>query len=96
MLSRRQFLSRFFVAVPLAPLAATPGLLERCLAWLSKWCQPRRVWHKLMTRRFTKDVDELRTWKMDIRAVLSDNAIKDMMDEDERTYWQYLGIRGST
>jgi hypothetical protein len=49
-----------------------------------------------MTPRFTKDVDELRTWKMDIRAVLSDNAIKDMMDEDERTYWQYLGIRGST
>lgn len=36
---------------------------------------------RIVTPRFTKDVDELRTWVMDIRQVLSDNAIKDMLAE---------------
>lgn len=38
---------------------------------------------RIMTPRFTKDVDELRTWVMDIRQVLSDNAIKDMLAEED-------------
>lgn len=38
---------------------------------------------RITTPRFTKDVDELRTWIMDIRQVLSDNAIKDMMAEED-------------
>lgn len=38
---------------------------------------------RIMTPRFTKDVDELRTWIMDIRQVLSDNAIKDMLAEED-------------
>jgi len=38
---------------------------------------------RIVTPRFTKDVDELRTWVMDIRQVLSDNAIKDMMAEED-------------
>lgn len=33
--------------------------------------------------RFIKDVDELRTYHMDIRQVLSDNSLKDMMAEDD-------------
>ena len=32
----------------------------------------------------TKDIDELRTWDMDIRQVLSDNAIKDMLADEEQ------------
>jgi hypothetical protein len=38
---------------------------------------------RIVTPRFTKDVDELRTWTMDIRQVLSDNAIKDMLAEED-------------
>jgi hypothetical protein len=38
---------------------------------------------RITTPRFTKDVDELRTWIMDIRQVISDNAIKDMLAEED-------------
>lgn len=38
---------------------------------------------RIVTPRFTKDADELRTWVMDIRQVLSDNAIKDMLAEED-------------
>lgn len=38
---------------------------------------------RIVTPRFTKDVDELRTWVMDIRQVLSDNAIKDVLAEED-------------
>jgi hypothetical protein len=38
---------------------------------------------RTVSPRFQKDVDELRSWKMDIRQVLSDNAIKDMMAEED-------------
>lgn len=38
---------------------------------------------RILSPKFTKDVDELRTWIMDIRQVLSDNAIKDMLAEED-------------
>jgi len=41
------------------------------------------MFDRILTPRFTKDVDELRTWIMDIRQVLSDNAIKDMLAEED-------------
>jgi hypothetical protein len=41
---------------------------------------------RITTPRFTKDVDELRTWIMDIRQVLSDNAIKDMLAEEDSKF----------
>lgn len=41
------------------------------------------VFDRIATPRFTKDVVELRTWIMDIRQVLSDNAIKDMLAEED-------------
>jgi hypothetical protein len=41
------------------------------------------MFDRIVTPRFTKDVDELRTWVMDIRQVLSDNAIKDMLAEED-------------
>jgi hypothetical protein len=68
---------------------------------------------KLITPRFTKDVDELRTWGCkskpgdcpegvnivlweafnrvlpgDFRSILSDNAIKDMMAEEDAKFIQ--------
>jgi hypothetical protein len=38
---------------------------------------------RILSPKFTKDTDELRTWIMDIRQVLSDNAIKDMLAEED-------------
>lgn len=38
---------------------------------------------RIVTPKFTKDVDELRTWHMDIRQILSDNAIKDMLATED-------------
>ncbi len=43
----------------------------------------RVFFDRITTPRFTKDVDQLRTWVMDIRQVLSDNAIKDMLAEED-------------
>jgi hypothetical protein len=41
------------------------------------------IFQRIATPKFTKDVDELRTYDMDIRQVLSDNAIKDMLAEED-------------
>ena len=41
------------------------------------------MFDRITTPKFTKDVDELRTWHMDIRQVFSDNAIKDMLAEKD-------------
>lgn len=43
----------------------------------------RVMFDRIVTPRFTKDVDELRNYTMDIRQVLSDNAIKDMLAEED-------------
>ncbi len=47
---------------------------------------------RIVTPRFTKDVDELRTWIMDIRQVLSDNAIKDMLAEEDGKFLRACDI----
>jgi hypothetical protein len=40
---------------------------------------------KISTREFTKNIDELRTYKTDIKAVITDNALKDIQTlEDSR------------
>jgi len=41
---------------------------------------------RIATPRFYKDVDELRTWNMDIRQVLSDNSIRDMLAEEDSKF----------
>jgi hypothetical protein len=46
----------------------------------------RVAFDRIVTPRFTKDVDELRTYVMDIRQVLSDNAIKDMLAEEDSKF----------
>lgn len=44
----------------------------------------RVMFDRIMTPRYQKDVSELRTYVMDIRQVLSDNSIKDMLYEEDR------------
>jgi hypothetical protein len=60
----------------------------------------RVAFDRIVTPRFTKDVDELRTYVMDIRQVLSDNAIKDMLAEEDSKFMTacdaILGAAGST
>lgn len=55
---------------------------------------------RIQTRRFVKDVDELRTYMMDIRSVVSDNAIKDMLVIEDSSFFSsvdsFLGSVGST
>lgn len=46
----------------------------------------RVLFDRIVTPRFTKDIDQLRTWVMDIRQVLSDNAIKDMLAEEDSKF----------
>ena len=43
----------------------------------------RVMFERILTPKFTKDVDELRTYNMDIRQVLSDNSIKDILAEED-------------
>ena len=60
----------------------------------------RVMFDRIVTPRFTKDVDELRTYVMDIRQVLSDNAIKDMLAEEDSKFLAAvntaIGTVGST
>jgi hypothetical protein len=46
----------------------------------------RVAFDRIMSTRFQKDVDELRTYHIDIRQVLSDNSIKDMLAEEDRKF----------
>jgi hypothetical protein len=52
---------------------------KRQLVWLRAhpWKTPTR----LVTPRFTKSVDELRTWTMDLRKVLSSSSLKEPVRE---------------
>lgn len=43
----------------------------------------RVMFDRILTPRFTKDVDALRTYDMDIRQILSDNSIKDLLAEED-------------
>jgi hypothetical protein len=43
----------------------------------------RVMFDRILTPKFVKDVDELRTYDMDIRQILSDNSIKDMLAEED-------------
>jgi len=43
----------------------------------------RVMFQRIMTPRFLKDINELRTYDQDIRQILSDNALKDMQAEED-------------
>lgn len=46
----------------------------------------RVTFARISTRRFFKDVNELRTYEMDIRQVISDNSIKDILAEEDSKF----------
>lgn len=46
----------------------------------------RVLFERILGTRFTKDVDELRTYDMDIRQVLSDSSIKNMAAEKDSKF----------
>jgi hypothetical protein len=46
----------------------------------------RVYFSRIVTPRFVKDIDTLRTWTMDIRQVLADNSIKDMLAEEDSKF----------
>lgn len=48
----------------------------------------RVQFNRILTPNFTKDVDQLRTWVMDIRQVMTDNAIKDMLGEEDNNWFK--------
>ena len=55
------------------------------------------IFHKLTTPEFVKNIDELRTYKAEIRAIIADNALKDLHTEDDTQFIKYLDrIVGST
>lgn len=67
-------------AALMVPFATTP---------LSRYIRGPRyrvMFARIQTPRFVKDVTELRTYQMDIRQVISDNAIKDMLAEEDTKF----------
>jgi hypothetical protein len=46
----------------------------------------RVTFNRILSPRATKDVEELRTYVLDIRQVLSDNMIKDMLAEEDSKF----------
>jgi len=52
----------------------------------NRWIRGRRyrvMFDRILTPRFTKDVAELLTYDLDIRQILSDNSIKDLLAEED-------------
>ena len=45
---------------------------------------------KIVTPEFTKNIDELRTYKSDLRGVVTDNALKDMHTEEDSRFVKNL------
>jgi hypothetical protein len=52
----------------------------------------RVMFERILSPRFMTDVDDLRTWVMDIRQVLSDNAVKDMLAEEDSKFIAAINI----
>jgi len=42
---------------------------------------------RIVTSRYSKDIDELRNYHMDLRQVVSDNSIKDMLAEEDAKFF---------
>ena len=67
---------------PESPPATSVPFVSTPLTRYIKGRRFRVMFQRVQTPRFTKDVDELRTYKnIDIRQVLSDNSLKDLQKE---------------
>ncbi|RKX22366.1 MAG: hypothetical protein DRP45_11460 [Candidatus Zixiibacteriota bacterium] len=68
---------------PNSPAAVSIPFATQPFARYIKAPRYRIMFDRISTPRFMKDVDELRTYDMDIRQILSDNAVKDMLAEED-------------
>lgn len=69
----------------------SPGAMQlpystQPVEWIFYGSKYRVLFARYATHRFEKDVDELRTYQMDIRQIISDNAIKDMLAEEDSKF----------
>jgi hypothetical protein len=69
----------------------SPGAISVPFAQLpkAKWMRGKRyrvLFDRIQSHKATIDVDELRTWRMDLRQVVSDDYIKDIAQEKDRKF----------
>lgn len=69
----------------------SPGAVSVPFAQLpkAKWMRGKRyrvLFDRIISHKATIDVDELRTWRMDLRQVISDDYIKDIAYEKDRKF----------
>lgn len=87
---------------PESPPATSVPFVSTPLTRYIKGKRFRVMFQRILTPKFTKDVDELRTYKnIDIRQVLSDNSLKDMQKEIDGKFiatTEFLlgGVAGAT
>lgn len=85
---------------PNSPGAATIPLGTQPVQFYFRGDRYPVYFNRIVTTKFTKDVSELRTYGMDIRQVLTDNAILDMDFEFDRKMYaavdSVVGVEGST
>ncbi len=68
---------------PNSPAAISVPYATQPMARYIKAPRYRVMFDRILTPKFMKDVGELRTYDMDIRQILSDNAVKDMLAEED-------------
>lgn len=68
---------------PDSPGAITVGFGTQPDTLVIRSARYQVVFRRIQTVKFTQDVDLLRTYIMDIRSILSDNSIKDMLAEED-------------
>lgn len=66
-----------------APAAVSVPFATLPLNYYIRFPRYQVVFQRIVTPRFGKDVVELRTYEADIRQIISDNAIKDMLAEKD-------------
>lgn len=71
---------------PGSPAAVSVPFATLPTNWYIRGPRYRVEFDRILTRRFVSDIDELRTWQMDIRQVLSDNSVRDMLAEQDSKF----------
>lgn len=68
---------------PGSPAAVSLAFASLPTNWYIRGPRYRVEFDRVLTRRFVADLDELRTYTYDIRQVLSDNSVRDMLAEQD-------------
>lgn len=77
---------RFEELEPESPGAASVPLLTQPVNFYFYGRRYQVAFERTISQRYMKDVDELRTYDMDIRQVISDNTAKDMLAERDARF----------